>query len=138
PGGLFFLAGVDDPACGRPDKGPEVLEKARGRGLFTLFLRHQPDVPDGVNGLFNLQLSGHTHGGQIFPFHFVVGLRFPRLAGLYPLKEGGQVYTSRGAGSWGPPVRILAPREITVVDLVPDTRPGREVARLKPSADFVD
>ncbi len=118
PGGLFFLAGVDDPACGHPDNGAELLKAGRGRGLFTLFLRHQPDLPRETRGRFDLQLSGHTHGGQIFPLHFVVGLRFPRLAGLYPVAEGGAVYTSRGTGSWGPPLRILATREITVVDLV--------------------
>ena len=66
---------------------------------------------------FDLQLSGHTHAGQIFPFNFFVRLMYPRDEGLYPLTNGGELYVSRGTGTWGPPIRILAPAEITLIIL---------------------
>ena len=71
-------------------------------------------------GLFDLQLSGHTHGGQIFPFNYVVGLVFPLMNGFYDLGHGSALYTSRGTGTWGPPIRFLAPPEVTVIDIVPE------------------
>ena len=82
---------------------------------FTLLLKHQPRV-DG-EAKFDLQLSGHTHGGQIYPFGLVVKLYFPKIYGLHRLTSGGLLYISRGSGTWGPPVRVFAPPEITVIDL---------------------
>jgi predicted MPP superfamily phosphohydrolase len=84
----------------------------------VLFLKHQPDVPEG-HGRFDLQLSGHTHAGQIYPFRWLVRLRYPMLSGLYELPGGGRLYVSRGTGTWGPPIRVFAPAEITVIELVP-------------------
>jgi predicted MPP superfamily phosphohydrolase len=83
---------------------------------FVLLLKHQPFVEEGEN--FNLQLSGHTHGGQIFPFRFVTRLIFPNNYGHYVLSKTKELYVSRGAGTWGPPVRIFAPPEITVIDII--------------------
>jgi predicted MPP superfamily phosphohydrolase len=83
---------------------------------FTLLLRHQPYINQDNN--FNLQLSGHTHGGQIFPFMFFTRLFFPRNYGYYELGTDKAVYVSKGAGTWGPPVRFLAPPEITVIDII--------------------
>ena len=83
---------------------------------FVLLLKHQPFVVDGEN--FNLQLSGHTHGGQIFPFMLVTRLFFPKNYGYYELGRNKSVYITRGAGTWGPPVRVFAPPEITVIDLI--------------------
>ncbi|MGA2782232.1 MAG: metallophosphoesterase [Smithella sp.] len=83
---------------------------------FVLLLKHQPFVVDGEN--FNLQLSGHTHGGQIFPFMFITRLFFPKNYGYYELGKNKSLYISRGAGTWGPPVRVFAPPEITVIDLI--------------------
>jgi uncharacterized protein len=83
---------------------------------FILLLKHQPKIKEGVN--FNLQLSGHTHGGQIFPFMFFTRLFFPKNYGYYKLNESKSVYISRGVGTWGPPIRFLAPPEITVIDLI--------------------
>jgi len=74
-------------------------------------------------GHFDLQLSGHVHQGQIFPFSLVTRLLYPRGSGLATLAGGGALYVSRGTGTWGPPLRFLAPPEITVIELVhPDVR----------------
>jgi predicted MPP superfamily phosphohydrolase len=122
--GLINIAGVDDPA-GRSD-GPSrgVPERQLLSGVpkdkFTLFLKHRPDVEQSSEGLFDLQLSGHAHKGQLFPFTLVVRLVFPRIAGLYQLSSGSWLYVSRGTGTWGPPIRFLAPPEITVIDLRKD------------------
>ena len=62
---------------------------------------------------FDLQLSGHTHKGQIFPFRYVVERPYPYLSGLYPL-GGSFLYTSRGTGTWGPPMRFLSSPVVTV------------------------
>ncbi len=67
---------------------------------------------------FNLQLSGHTHGGQLFPFGLLVKIYFPKIYGLHKLGENKLLYISRGTGTWGPPVRVFAPPEITVIDLI--------------------
>jgi len=83
---------------------------------FVLLLKHQPFVVDGEN--FNLQLSGHTHGGQIFPFMFITRLFFPKNYGYFELGTNKSLYVSGGAGTWGPPVRVFASPEITVIDLI--------------------
>jgi hypothetical protein len=97
--------------------------------LFTLLLNHLPSgfeeaaAPLGVG----LQLSGHTHDGQMFPFRWLVRLSFRHIAGLY--RHGDSLlYVSRGTGTWGPPLRFLAPPEVTVFELVPaehSTRAGK-------------
>jgi len=125
--GLITIAGVDDPVVrgygGSRDR--EVPEKELLSGLpkdkFTLFLKHRPDVEKSAVGLFDLQLSGHAHKGQIFPWTLLVRLVHPHIAGLYDLSSGSSLYVSRGSGTWGPPIRFLAPPEVTVIDLVPET-----------------
>ncbi|MFA7650804.1 MAG: metallophosphoesterase [Synergistaceae bacterium] len=88
------------------------------REKFLLLLRHRPIVEKGTEGHFDLQLSGHTHGGQLFPL-LSSRHRIPGYArGLKKLKCGGFLYVSNGAGFVGPPVRLLAPPEIAVIDLV--------------------
>lgn len=88
------------------------------REKFLLLLRHRPIVETGTEGHFDLQLSGHTHGGQLFPLfssrHRIAGYG----RGLKKLKCGGLIYVSNGAGFVGPPVRLMAPPEIAVIDLV--------------------
>lgn len=116
-GGLIVLAGVDDPARG-PVPDETMLLTSLQSGLFLLFLKHRPDVNDKSQALFDLQLSGHTHRGQIFPFRLFTGIPYPMQDGLVSLKSGSKLYTSRGAGTWGPPIRVLSPPEITVIDLV--------------------
>jgi len=64
-------------------------------------------------------ISGHTHGGQIFPFGFLVMMDQPFLAGLHDIDETRQIFVSRGTGYWGPPVRVFAPSEITHLTIRP-------------------
>jgi hypothetical protein len=121
-GGFLTVAGVDDPA-GRGfglrggENGEGELLASLPRERFTLLLKHRPTVEETTRGLFDLQLSGHTHRGQIFPFNFIVYLYFPMGSGLHDVGNA-QVYVSRGSGTWGPPIRFLTPPEVTVIDLV--------------------
>ena len=93
----------------------ELLTSNSNRG-FVLLLKHQPFVNEKEN--FNLQLSGHTHGGQIFPFRLITHLIYPKDYGYFELGGNKLLYVSRGTGTWGPPVRIFAPPEITIIDLI--------------------
>lgn len=131
PGGVLNLVGVDDPGrAGRGEKGPDetpLLKKVK-RELFTILLKHRSWVKPQAAELFDLQLSGHTHGGQVYPFRHLTALAYPYVAGLYSLSQGSKLYVSRGAGTWGPPIRFLSPPEITVVDLVRDEQ-GRAPSR---------
>jgi predicted MPP superfamily phosphohydrolase len=86
---------------------------------FTVLLKHRPWVNPRSRGQFDLQLSGHTHKGQIFPFNVVVKRFYPYLSGLIPLGQGSLLYVNRGSGTWGPPVRFLAPPEVTLIEIVP-------------------
>jgi hypothetical protein len=117
------LAVVGVPDAADRSEG-QISEAALMAGLppdkFILLLKHRPVVDEQVHGQFDLQLSGHTHQGQIFPFGLLIKLFYPVRAGLSPLTPSGHLYLSRGTGTWGPPVRIFAPPEITVIDLVPD------------------
>jgi uncharacterized protein len=115
------LVGVDDPATGLTEDEASRLDQVP-RTMFTLLLKHRPWLDPGSRGRFDLQLSGHAHRGQIFPFNYVTGVEYPLQDGLYPLPEGGHLYTSRGTGTWGPPMRILSPPELTVFDIVPAPR----------------
>ena len=116
------IAGVDDPA--RPyrnlgnDFERELLATLPSKG-FTLYLKHQPVIDQDTLGLFDLQLSGHTHKGQIFPFSLATKLFYSMHAGLTELGKGSRLYVSRGSGTWGPPVRFLSPPEVTLIELVP-------------------
>jgi predicted MPP superfamily phosphohydrolase len=122
----FELAGVDDHSAKGGDHG-EDLEAAtanRDPKRALVLLAHQPrQVRRAAKYGVDLQLSGHTHGGQIWPWHFIVKIQQGGLlAGRYEY-ENTQLYVSRGCGYWGPPVRVLAPLEITRVILRSGTRP---------------
>lgn len=93
----------------------ELLASGNSKG-FVLLLRHQPFVSEKEK--FNLQLSGHTHGGQLFPFQFITRLFFKNNYGYYALGQNKLLYVSGGTGTWGPPVRTFAPPEITIIDLI--------------------
>jgi uncharacterized protein len=124
--GAIDIAGVDDPAIRA--SGPrgdlsdrDVLSGAAGRsGRFAILLKHQPSVQKDAPGAFDLQLSGHTHKGQIFPFSLITRRFFHYHSGNYRLANDALLHVSRGTGTWGPPIRFLAPPEITVIDLIPD------------------
>lgn len=120
------LAGIQDPAVGGGGDARRALEReillGLPKDLPSILLKHRPSVEEGSEGLFDLQLSGHTHNGQIFPFSLLVRWVHPRIAGLYPLASGSFLYVSRGSGTWGPPIRILSPPEVTVIDLVAPKR----------------
>lgn len=119
---MIHIAGVDDPAAKRFGLDPAVSEKKLLSGHkkegFTLLLKHRPLVNQESSGLFDLQLSGHAHKGQIFPFSLIIRMLYPIDAGLLRLEDGSHLYVSRGTGTWGPPMRFLAPPEVTVIDLV--------------------
>ena len=122
PAGVISIAGVDDEVgdrFGRHRTIPEqtLLEKLP-RERFTLLLKHRPVIDGESLGLYDLQLSGHTHRGQIFPFSLLTKLVFPYHAGYFDLPKHSRLYVSRGAGTWGPPVRFLSPPEVTVIDLI--------------------
>ncbi|MBW2558699.1 MAG: metallophosphoesterase [Deltaproteobacteria bacterium] len=121
-GGFINVAGVDDPTARIYGAVEGIPEKKLFSGFsddrFTILLKHQPVVLKGSPALFDLQLSGHTHKGQIFPFTLVTRLFFAFNSGCYHLDEGSVLCVSRGAGTWGPPMRFMAPPEITIIDLV--------------------
>jgi predicted MPP superfamily phosphohydrolase len=121
-GGFLTVAGVDDPTgkgfgLRGGDNGEGELLASLPRDRFTLLLKHRPTLEETTRGLFDLQLSGHTHRGQIFPFNWIVRLYFPLASGLHEVGNA-RVYVSRGSGTWGPPIRFLAPPEVTVIELV--------------------
>ncbi len=126
PGGASFdLAGVDDwSVAGLRDDRWATLDAAlagRDPDRSLVLLAHQPrGVAEAVRSGVELQLSGHTHGGQIFPWTLVVSAVYPYYKGLYLHHEGdrsGSVYVSCGAGYWGPPMRLGAPAEVTRIVL---------------------
>jgi predicted MPP superfamily phosphohydrolase len=123
-GAAVVVAGVTDYSAGhfdpahRSDPAAAIAGAPSDAGV-RLLLAHQPRsafaaAPAG----FDLQLSGHTHGGQIFPWIYLVRLQQPFTAGLHRLGKLW-VYISRGTGYWGPPKRLGAPSEITYLRLVP-------------------
>lgn len=119
--GAIELAGVDDMVGARmgiPATDEHALLASLPRDRFVLFLKHRPVVPYTSAGLFDLQLSGHLHGGQLFPFFFLTRLAFPVWNGLTLLPKGSRLYLSRGTGTWGPPIRFLAAPEVTLIELV--------------------
>jgi predicted MPP superfamily phosphohydrolase len=116
--GPLILAGVDDPAGGLIADEATLIETA-DLCQFTILLKHRPLVTPAAEEFFELQLSGHTHRGQIVPFNLVTALEYPMQNGLYRLATGTRLYASRGTGTWGPPVRIFSPPEITLIELAP-------------------
>lgn len=119
----LVLAGVDDrTAAGSRVEGHGAdLDRAldgADSDLPVFLLAHQPkQIDDAVRRGVDVQVSGHTHGGQIWPFEYLVRLDQPTVHGLSRHGERTQLYTSRGTGYWGPPFRVFAPSEITVLTL---------------------
>ncbi len=116
----FVIAGVDDLSINRRRGGDgETVSKAlsgRPSGA-TVFLSHSPLFADkAAMAGAELMLSGHTHGGQIWPFNYLVRLRYPLVEGRYDV-DGMTVIVSRGTGTWGPRMRLWSPGEILRVTL---------------------
>jgi predicted MPP superfamily phosphohydrolase len=120
---LMVVAGVTDFSAHHFDEAHrsdphKAMANAPEHAVFKLLLAHQPrSAAAAADAGFDLQLSGHTHGGQFWPWNHFVQLQQPFTAGLHKLKELW-VYTSRGTGYWGPPKRFGAPSEITHLRLV--------------------
>ncbi|MFD5735041.1 metallophosphoesterase [Streptomyces sioyaensis] len=115
----FDLAGVNDITGQTEGAGPDYDRALSGRdpARAVVLMAHQPvTIHDTVRFGVDLQLSGHTHGGQMWPFTYVAATTNPTVAGLRRYGDT-QLYVTRGAGTWGPPVRLGAPPDITVVEL---------------------
>jgi predicted MPP superfamily phosphohydrolase len=118
--GAFDLAGVDDHRGDWVRGSSEDLARALGGrdpDRPAVLLAHDPASFERARAMqVDLQISGHTHGGQIWPFVYLVRLAVPQVAGL--LRRGrSQLYVSRGAGFWGPPLRLFAPSEIAEITI---------------------
>lgn len=114
-GASIDLAGIDD-AMHQPDLARALAGRDDQREV--VLLAHQPKgIEEAALAKVGLQLSGHTHGGQIWPFNGVVRMVQPYVAGLHRHGDHTQIYVSRGTGFWGPPMRLFAPAEITKIIL---------------------
>ncbi|MEW2256138.1 metallophosphoesterase [Streptomyces sp. NPDC047869] len=115
----FDLAGVNDLQGESEGRGPD-FEKALGDrdpARACVLLAHQPvQIHEAVRHGVDLQLSGHTHGGQLWPGNLIAAAANPTVAGLERYGDT-QLYVSRGAGAWGPPTRVDAPSDVTVIEL---------------------
>ncbi len=116
------ITGIDDQAVlARKHTDPAVenaLLKSVSNDSFNLLLKHRPEIQPESDGHFDLQLSGHVHGGQIFPFNFLVWLKHRIPCGTTTTGKGSRIHVSRGTGTWGPPMRLFAPPEISIIDIV--------------------
>ncbi|MFZ2172463.1 MAG: metallophosphoesterase [Rhodococcus sp. (in: high G+C Gram-positive bacteria)] len=121
-GSSIDLAGVHDYSSPKPYE-PDLPAALAGRdpSKLVVLLAHQPrQVLEASDLGVDLQLSGHTHGGQMWPLGYLVGLQQPSVTGLDRFRNT-VLYTTFGVGAWGPPVRVGAPPEITILELVRDT-----------------
>jgi predicted MPP superfamily phosphohydrolase len=121
-GGKMLLAGITDYRGGGDDlpqhrSDPQKALAGSPPTDIKILLAHQPkSIFSAARAGYDLQISGHTHGGQFFPWNLVVGLSQPYISGLHK-HNNTQIYVSRGTGYWGPPVRVGAPSEITLLRL---------------------
>lgn len=121
--GEIFISGIPDINTIENGGIKIKLENAlygSDKDNYVIMLSHTPKIAKGITKEnVDLQLSAHTHGGQIFPFHYIVKQNnYNHLAGFYN-EKGVKMYVSRGTGYWGPPIRLFAPSEITVFNLLP-------------------
>lgn len=118
----LYIAGIPDLFSAPAHKlsiDPAAAFQNAGPDRFRLLMSHTP-ADFGKENAFDLEVSGHTHGGQIFPFHIFTKLYNKYLAGLYEMENKAAIYVSRGSGQWGPQMRFLAPAEITILKLIPE------------------
>ena len=112
------IAGVPDIQSNRAGRPVDIESAVPPTAAYTILMAHTPRMFDIPGNRADLQLSGHTHGGQIFPFHFLAWFSNKYLSGLF-VDEKRTLYVSRGAGQWGPQMRLLAPSEITYIRILP-------------------
>jgi len=119
------IFGVDDEAgkaCNTciPSEYEILPESEKDLNKYKILLKHRPEINPNTRDCFDLQLSGHTHGGQIFPFSFITRAKYPYMSGLYTPEGSSKtlLYVSRGAGTWGPPMRLFSPPEVSIVEIV--------------------
>lgn len=116
-----WVTGVDDAVFGVKHKegsAEAAALKTREKESFNLLLKHRPEIQGDALGLFDIQLSGHTHGGQVYPWAFIDNWLYPYFKGWYELPLGCRLFVTRGVGTWGPPVRIGAPAEAALIRIV--------------------
>jgi hypothetical protein len=116
----FYLCGVYDRFGNRYGSFQPDIKKAleNTQNEPTILLAHQPKFVEEIDTKdIDLILCGHTHGGQIFPFNFLVKLQQPYVKGLNQHSDSTQVYVNKGTGFWGPPMRLGASSEITILKL---------------------
>ena len=118
----LLLAGVTDYRGGNflPSHRSDPQKALNGalQADAKILLAHQPkNIFDAAQAGYDLQISGHTHGGQFFPWNLLVGFVQPYVSGLH-IHQNTRIYVSRGTGYWGPPVRVGSPSEITLIKLV--------------------
>jgi len=120
-GGIFDLAGITDITGEDYGDTPDYDRALGGRDIErpVVLLCHQPvNVAQAVEHGVDLQLSGHTHGGQVWPFHYIANLQQGAVSGLSRI-EATQLYVTSGTGFWGPPMRVGADPEVVVIELQP-------------------
>ncbi|EDZ62166.1 metallophosphoesterase [Sulfurimonas gotlandica GD1] len=117
----FNLAGVYDVFGYRTKTYMPDIDRAlhKLQESPTILLAHQPRYIEEVKDSVDLILSGHTHGGQLYPFKFLVNLVQPYISGLHQHNENLQIYVNKGTGFWGPPMRLGASSEITDITIIP-------------------
>ena len=116
----IYIAGIPDNSMQRVVKEYPKIFDGSEIDDYKILLAHNPKfAKDYLNMGFDLQLSAHTHGGQIFPFHVLVKWANNYLAGKYDI-DGKILYISRGAGYWGPPMRLFSPADITLITVKPE------------------
>ncbi len=117
----LILIGVDDDNGKNFDDYVATSEDKIMEGLnentYIILLKHKPYVDENIIQKIDLQLSGHVHGGQIFPFSLIVKSIYRYFAGLYKISDRMYLYVSRGTGYWGPPIRFLSSPEITLIEI---------------------
>jgi predicted MPP superfamily phosphohydrolase len=117
------ISGIDDLTVDRKrgnsaSAAESELLKSFPTERFHVLLKHRPIVPASSDGRFDLQLSGHVHKGQIFPFNLLVLMQYPIPCGTTSTAANSKIHVSRGTGTWGPPMRLLAPPEVTIIDII--------------------